>query len=118
MEEVETVEMLVEGLGFNNVEVRALSSKNFILYFPFEEDLENIDLDFLSIGFVEVRRVKRNDLIPVRKVWVECRGLPMIAWTEINFCTLLRKLGDIIHVSNFLDEVASFQAPKILIETR
>lgn len=67
---------LVEGLGFDDVIVRGLSSFKFLAYFYLEEDLKKVDLDFLSIGFKTVRRLDTSDLIPSRKAWIEIRGIP------------------------------------------
>lgn len=63
-ENVESVSCIVEGLGFSDVVVRGIDNKTFLAYFPTIEDLLEIDVDFLGIGFAEVRRVNWENLIP------------------------------------------------------
>lgn len=95
-ESTESVSMIVEGLGFHNVSIRGLSSTSFLEIFQSEENMESIDLDFLEIGFKVLRKLNWEDLIPPRKVWIECRGLPATFWTEGNFKKLCHNLGHIL----------------------
>lgn len=81
-ESVETINSIVTGLGYGDTIIRGISSHKFIAFFPLEENLDNIDLEFLSIGFKEVGKLNHEDLIHVRKAWVELRGLPSVMWTE------------------------------------
>lgn len=72
------MDVLVEGLGFENVLIRGIDSKTFLAYFQMEDNLDKVDLDFLVIAFHKVRKVQWEDLIPTRRTWVECRGIPTI----------------------------------------
>lgn len=67
-ESTETVRCIVEGLGYKDTEIRGISSKTFLAYFPMEDNIKNIDIDFLTIGFEEVREANWDDLIPTRTV--------------------------------------------------
>lgn len=60
-ESVETINSVVTGLGYRDTIIRGISSHKFIAFFPLEENLENTDLDFLSIGFKEVRKLNHED---------------------------------------------------------
>lgn len=118
MESVSSVSMIVEGLGFEDVEIRCLSGVCFIAFFKFEENLEGIDLDFLKVGFKKVRKVVWEDLVPTRKVWVECRGIPLIAWSEENCNVLCSNLGHIVQFSSIISNEDCYQVPAFCIETR
>lgn len=117
-ETMESVSSIVEGLGFQNVTIRALTGRVFLAYFEDEEDSEHMDINFLEIGFQKVRRVQWKDLIPSRKVWIEIRGLPLIAWTEVNYQELLKNWGEILQFDSIVDEENVYQLPKVQIETK
>ena len=70
-ETVSNVEMIVAGLGFREVIIRGLSSFKFMAYFTDVACLEELDLDFLHVGFMEVRKIREEDLIVPRQAWVE-----------------------------------------------
>ncbi|WOG94173.1 hypothetical protein DCAR_0313466 [Daucus carota subsp. sativus] len=116
-ETVQSVAMMVEGLGAYNARIRGITGSSFLAYFPFELDFLNIDREFLQIGFDEVRDVKVEDLIPSRKAWVEIRGLPIPGWTEHNFKEILKDYGTILHSCKTRDEEEFYVSPKFLIET-
>lgn len=116
-EDVESVELIVEGLGFEDVRVMGISSKSFLAFFPTVETLEELDLDFMEMGFAGVSKVKWMDLCPPRRPWIECRGLPVVAWTDENFKTLISPWGRILRFSPTLDEEGFLQSPKLQIET-
>lgn len=117
-ETVESVGLIVEGLGFEDVQIRELNSKSFLAYFEYEDNLEHVDMDFLEIGFSKVKQVIWEDLIPSRKTWVECRGLPIGLWTEDNLKALIGDWGDIICFASIIDDEHKFQYPTCLIETK
>lgn len=50
-ETVESVGVIVMGLGFSDVIVRGVSTKKFLAFFRAEESLNEVDLDFLKTGF-------------------------------------------------------------------
>lgn len=116
-ETTESVGVIVEGLGFEGVRIRGLSSSTFLAYFSLEEDLNSLDVDFLKIGFKEVHKVDWADLKPSRKVWIECRGLPLVAWKEDNFSKIVDKWGKILDYAPILDKENFFQCPRFLVET-
>ncbi|KAL1808097.1 hypothetical protein ACET3Z_025087 [Daucus carota] len=116
-ETVESVKMIAEGLRAYNFHIRGISGTTFIAYFPNKVDFDLLDRDFLELGFMEVRAVKVEDLIPCRKTWVEVRGLPIIGWTEENFKSLLRDHGNVLLFSKIYDSEGFYQHPKFLIET-
>lgn len=117
-ETVDTVEKIVEGLGFRDATIKGISSKKFLAYFDDIRDLSELDTDFLSIGFMEVREVTNADLIPSRKVWIELRGLPILGWTEENYNDLVKEWGDIIHFGKTMDSESFYTVPKVMIETQ
>lgn len=95
-ESVESVSLVVEGLGFHDVLIRGITRTTFLAYFSQEKNLDGVDLKFLEIGFKEVRKVGWNEIIPMRRTWIECRGLPAIFWSEENFDNICSKTGKII----------------------
>ena len=111
------MEFIVQGLGFRDVVIRGISSTKFLAYLDSLALIEEEDLDFLKIGFMEVRKVVNADLIPPRKVWLELRGLPIIGWTEGNLVQLVRKWGSIISFGQILDKGDCYCLPKLQIET-
>lgn len=113
----DTVSTLIEGLRFNDVIVRGLSSTKFLAFFYLEEDLTAVDLDFLGIGFKTVRKPEAKDLIPTRRTWVEIRGIPLSGWTEETSKSLFKKWGDIISYSEPMEDSSSILLPLVQIET-
>ncbi|WOG86688.1 hypothetical protein DCAR_0205905 [Daucus carota subsp. sativus] len=116
-ETIDTVQMIAEGLGAHNTQIRGITGTTFIAYFANKVDYESLDIEFLQIGFVEVRQVKVEDLMPSRKAWVEVRGLPIMGWTENNFRDLIRDCGNVLLFSKIYDAEGFYQHPKFLIET-
>ncbi|WOH11438.1 hypothetical protein DCAR_0830924 [Daucus carota subsp. sativus] len=116
-ETVQSVTMIAEGLGARNLQIRGITGTTFIAYFTNKEDLECLDRDFLEIGFMEVRDVTVEELLPARKTWVEVRGLPLMGWTEINFKTILEDLESILQYIKIYDEEGFYQHPKFFMET-
>lgn len=116
-ETIDTVTMIAEGLGVRNVQIRGISGTTFIAYFANKLDLDHVDIDFLQIGFMEVREVKIDDLLPCRKTWVEVRGLPIMGWNEDNYKSILRDYGNVLQFSTIYDTEGFYQHPKFLIET-
>lgn len=112
-----TVSAIMEGLGYKEVIVKGISNRTFIAYFPYESDLSGIDMDFLLIAFNRIQQVKWQELKLTRRTWVECRGLPMVAWKEGNFERMLSAVGKVFSYAPFLDEEGFYQTPKIQIET-
>lgn len=82
---VESVSLIVEGLRFDKVLIRGISSTLFLALFYLEDNLDSLDLDFLESGFKKVTKAKCEDIVPTRKTWIECRGLPATLWLESNF---------------------------------
>lgn len=97
--------------------IKGISSKSFLAYFH-EEDMDKLDISFLKIGFANVRKTELEDLIPMRKTWVECRGLPIIVWSENNFIEIVKRWGSILQFSKSVDDEGFFQNLCFLIETR
>lgn len=116
-ETVGNVEMIIEGLGVHGGKVRGLTGNSFLVYFESKDYFQQIDREFLEIGFAEIRNVRIEDLIPTRRAWVEVRGLPLLGWTEENFKKLFDEWGQIQHYCKTVDEEKFYQTPKVLIET-
>ncbi|KAL1815493.1 hypothetical protein ACET3Z_018067 [Daucus carota] len=77
---------------------------------------DNIDLDFLEIGFKKVLKAVGLELLPTRKSWLECRGLPIVTWTEDIFVKLISKWGRISQFRPNLED-DFYQQPIMLVET-
>lgn len=72
-------------LGYGEVEVKTISSKSFMVTFPVGTNLEELDLDFIGLGFLNIRKADIENTVLPRKAWVEIQGLPFAAWIEVNF---------------------------------
>ncbi|KAL1815789.1 hypothetical protein ACET3Z_018363 [Daucus carota] len=114
---VGTVESILAGLGFGDASVRGMSQNTFIAFFPDIQNLDELDLDFMSIGFNSVKRVEWDHTIPSRRIDVEFRGLPLIGWTPKNCDQLVAKWGSILSYYTLIDSDGFYRAPKIYMET-
>ncbi|WOH14546.1 hypothetical protein DCAR_0934065 [Daucus carota subsp. sativus] len=114
---VESVESIMAGLGFGEAIIRGLSLNTFIAHFPDIKNLDELDLDFMNIGFKSIKKVEWEDTIPRRRVDVEIRGLPLIAWTKKNCQLLTGKWGDILNYYPLIDSEGVYQVPRIRLET-
>lgn len=47
---VDSVSLIVEGLGFKDVKIRGINSQSFLACFYLEENLDARDFNFLEIG--------------------------------------------------------------------
>lgn len=92
-ETVESMSLIVEGLGFDNVSIRGISSKSFLVYFFSVENLDSLDLGFLEIGFTKVKKASSQDLISTRKSWIECRGYQLRCGRKAILKTFVRSWG-------------------------
>ena len=116
-ETVNTVEFIVAGLGFRDAIIRGVSTTKFLAFFDSLALFDKEDIDFLNIGFMEVRKVQDADLVPPRKVWLELRGLPITGWTEDNLVKLVKKWGSVTSFGQVLDNGDCYCTPRIQIES-
>lgn len=116
-ETVSNVTLIVEGLRVKTATVRGLSNRCFLAHFDCPNDFEEVDIDFLQIGFLEVRRATLDDLLPSRRAWLEVRGLPVFGWTEENFKKLLAEIGQVLQCCRMMDDDGNYKSPKFLVET-
>ena len=116
-ETVSNVTMIVEGLRVHEATIRALSSMCFLAHFDCLSDYEEVDIDFLQLGFQEVRKASIEDLLPARNAWLEVRGLPILGWKETNFKKLLEEYGQVKHCCRMVDDDGNYQTPTFLVET-
>lgn len=73
-------------------------------------------MDFLEIGFKKVSKAVGLEFLPTRKSWLECRGLPIVTWTEDIFVKLISKWGRISQFRPNLED-DFYQQPIMLVET-
>uniref|UniRef100_A0A165Y5W2 DUF4283 domain-containing protein n=1 Tax=Daucus carota subsp. sativus TaxID=79200 RepID=A0A165Y5W2_DAUCS len=114
---VDSVESIMAGLGFGEAIIRGLSLNTFIAHFPGMNNLDELDIDFMNIGFKSIKKVEWEDTVPRRRVDVEIRGLPLIAWTNKNCQLLTEKWGDILNYYPIVDPEGVYQVPRIRLET-
>lgn len=96
-------------LGYDNILVRGLCPCKFLLTFMDKSDFQNLDKDLLGLGFSLCRDMVQDDLIILRKAWVQCIGLPIAAWSLENFCILTKSWGELVGVSDMLSGDFFFQ---------
>lgn len=58
------------------------------------EGWKGVDFKALSPWFTVIRKFKEEDMIVPRTVWIECTGLPMIAWLEGNLKAYSARFGE------------------------
>lgn len=104
-------------LGFGEVGVKTMSSKRFLVTFPEGTDLETIDLDFVGLGFLEIKKAIADNLIVPRTTCVEIRGLPISAWSEDNFLNNIGNKGKVLEIAHVLLEEHLLSNPRVLLET-
>lgn len=61
-ESVDTVETILEGLGFKEVLVKGICPKRFLIFFGDGNMITKEDKDFLSVGFEAVKEAKWEDI--------------------------------------------------------
>lgn len=79
------IQATMDFLGWPNVEVKMLSSKSFLITFPEDVDVQEIDMEFVGLGFLEIRPVDVNNLTLPQRLWLKIRVLPLVAWSYNNF---------------------------------
>lgn len=104
-------------LGFGEVDVKEFSAKSFLVTFLEGTDLEEVDMDFVGLGFLNVKDACMENLIIPRKAWVEIRGIPIPAWSEDNFILITKEKGTILDLASMFTDDCVLHNPRILIET-
>lgn len=107
----------LDSLGYEKILVKGLSSHKFLLTFIKEEDFLKLDMQLLELGFLNCRKVSMEDLIVPRRAWIECVGLPILAWSLDTFSILSEEWGKVIGISDMLDEDLRFKNPVWCINT-
>lgn len=102
-ESVDNVLMIDEGLGCRDINVKGISSRKFLISFAREEDFVNLDKEFFSIGFTEIKDLVLKELTVSRRTWVKCRCLPVPSWNLVNLQEILKKWGSIVQCMEFVD---------------
>lgn len=105
-------------LGYDNTMIRSLSSKKFLVTFSSLEEFDSIELDRISLGFINCRYVDDDDLIVPRVVHCDCLGLPVFLWSKDNFSELIKNWGSLVGISPMINENFSFLSPILKIETQ
>ncbi|KAL8156802.1 hypothetical protein AgCh_001782 [Apium graveolens] len=108
---------LMGNLEMNKTVTRALDSNKFLIIFLSKEDYLNRDRELLGVVFIRVKDVELSDLLVLRKVWVEIKGLPLYAWNIEKNSEILQGWGKVIQTARIMDDNFSFINPRCLIET-
>ncbi|KAL1811361.1 hypothetical protein ACET3Z_021426 [Daucus carota] len=115
-----TIEVLnsIELLGHEDILVRGLSSRKFLITFPTQESFLEVDQDLFGLSFLECNQASIEDLIVPRKLVLECLGLPITLWKLSNFIKLVDGIGEITAISRLMNEELCYQIPKLEVETK
>lgn len=111
------METILFGLGYVDLEVKQLGSRNFLIHFNGVESTEHLDRDLLELCFEKVEDVQKGRLTVSRECWLEFRGLLLLGWTEKNLEQLVGGVGRVVHWKMGEDEAGRYWNPLILIET-
>lgn len=71
----------------------------------------------MGLGFLNIHKASQENIILPRLVWVEIRGLPIIAWSRENFTSIVQSKGSIIGIDQVLHEDYLLCNPRVLLET-
>ncbi|QHN91618.1 uncharacterized protein DS421_17g576450 [Arachis hypogaea] len=52
-----------------------------------------------------------------RRVWLECYGVPLRAWSRDTFCRIGEQWGEVVECDNLTESCNSFSAGRVLIDT-
>ncbi|KAL4329277.1 hypothetical protein AHAS_Ahas13G0284000 [Arachis hypogaea] len=52
-----------------------------------------------------------------RRVWLECYGVPLHAWSKNTFCRIGEQWGEVVECDKLMEACNSFSAGKVLIDT-
>lgn len=62
------IKSIMDLLGFGDVEVKTMSSKTFLVTFPEGVSLEEVDIEFVGLGFLNIKLAEPEHLILLRQV--------------------------------------------------
>ncbi|KAK1358405.1 hypothetical protein POM88_051661 [Heracleum sosnowskyi] len=89
-----TLSDAMKEMGFHEkISITELSSWKFLVSFASQRDMNTFDFELLSSWFMKWEGVEANSFIVQRKVLMECRGLPFVAWSESNLKSLSKDIG-------------------------
>lgn len=107
----------LEVLGFVNIVVRGISSFKYLLTWESVEKLKEVDMEMLSLGFLNCKQATWRDIVPCRKATLECVGLPWVCWNLKNLSRMLQEWGNICAISSPFDNEMTFSNPIVTIDT-
>ncbi|KAK1360354.1 hypothetical protein POM88_044828 [Heracleum sosnowskyi] len=116
----ETPENLQDSLlemGYSYIKVVGLSDRKFILRNEESPEWKDFAFKNLSHLFSVIRKFKEEDMIVPRTVWIECSGLPMLAWLEENLKAFSARLGEWVTWSYQKDDINAFFNPLICLQS-
>ncbi|KAK1361733.1 hypothetical protein POM88_046207 [Heracleum sosnowskyi] len=103
--------------GFDYIKVVGLSERKFLLRTEKMEGWKDFDKEPLLTWFYKIRPFEENDLLLSRTTWLECKGLPMIAWIESNLKAFTKSFGEWISWTYQRDNMNAFFNPLICLST-
>jgi len=103
-----------------NVKLRALSSFNYLLTFPTEEQMHTAlsCQGELHQWFTEIKAWGPEDYCDSRKVWISILGVPPHGWCWENFKAIAELCGNFISLGKPASQTDSFESMKVLIATK
>ncbi|KAK1365258.1 hypothetical protein POM88_040819 [Heracleum sosnowskyi] len=107
-------EVLIEE-GFSNISVKEISCWKFLLNFKDDKDKSLFDRSRVKHWLHDIRSIEEEDRRIRRKVAVEVRGIPFIAWTESTLMDITKNLGDWGWWINEAEENKVLENPKVCI---
>lgn len=89
---VEVLDVL-ESFGYDNVFLREISCRRFLLTFQDQELFDQLDIDLLGLGFLDSVFSSEELVIIPRLVYMERLGLPFQFWSRSDFPNLAENWG-------------------------
>ncbi|KAK1400745.1 hypothetical protein POM88_000350 [Heracleum sosnowskyi] len=107
-------EVLIEE-GFSNILVKEISCWKFLLSFKDSNDKGLFDKSRVKHWLHDIRSFEEEDRRIRRKVVVEVRGIPFIAWSESTLMEITKHIGDWGWWINEAEENKVLENPKVCI---
>ena len=117
---VEEVRRGLEARGVRNAKVGLIDSYKVLITLETEQEAMEIlkkGCNILQPDLEEIRPWTPEEVCKVRRIWLECIGIPLHAWSMENFVILGNQWGRFVKCHDETFRGSSFMSAKIQIDT-
>lgn len=119
-EAISSIISLFEVGGFRGVKVSSLGGREVLVSFPDLEEsrgiLEDPSLECNQI-FMSLEKWVPKSSVSVRKVWLQCFGVPLHGWSAEIFEAIGRKFGEVVEIAKGTLDRSVLEVGRICIKT-